>query len=64
MTQTYTVDMKGLSSDTGIPTRTIQTLMRRRKIPFLKLGYRTLRFQPEKVKAALAKLEIKEVGAA
>jgi hypothetical protein len=36
--------------------------MRRRKIPFLALGHRTVRFYWPAVLKALAKLEIKAVG--
>jgi excisionase family DNA binding protein len=43
-------------------TRMIDELMRKHKIPFIKLGHRTVRFDYEKVKAALEKFEIKAVG--
>lgn len=42
--------------------RMVDELMRRRKIPFLKLGHRTVRFDLERVLAALEKLEVHEVG--
>ena len=59
----HTVDIKTLSAEINLPDRTIRTLMRRRKIPYIKVGHRTLRFQPEKVKTALERLTVKEVGA-
>lgn len=42
-------------------TRTVDELMRRRKIPYLKLGHRTIRFDWDKVCAAQEKFEVKEV---
>lgn len=43
-------------------TRMIDELVRKRKIPVLRLGYRTLRFDLAKVEIALEKLELKAVG--
>ena len=43
-------------------TRMVDELMRKRKIPYLKLGAKTVRFDYAKVLAALEKFEIKEVG--
>jgi excisionase family DNA binding protein len=43
-------------------TRMIDELMRKRKIPFTKLGHRTVRFEYEKVRAALEKFEHKAIG--
>ena len=43
-------------------TRMVDELVRRRKIPVLRLGYRTVRFDLAKVHAALEKLELKAVG--
>jgi excisionase family DNA binding protein len=53
---------KETASAVGLHERTIKSLARRRVIPSLRIGHRTLRFEIEKVKAALARLEIKEVG--
>lgn len=41
--------------------RVIEEMMRSRKIPFLKLSYRTVRFDWRKVQSALARLEVSEV---
>ncbi len=49
----------GLSDAIGIPTRTIRSLYVGKKIPFIKAGYRTLLFDPEKVLAALNKFEVR-----
>jgi hypothetical protein len=43
-------------------TRMVDELMRKRKIPFLKLGHRTTRFDFPKVMAAAEKFEFKAVG--
>jgi excisionase family DNA binding protein len=43
-------------------TRMIDELVRKRKIPVIRLGHRTVRFDLAKVIAALEKLEIKAVG--
>ena len=45
----------------GSSTKVVDKLMRERKIPFTKIGHRTLRFDPAKVLAALAKLEVRSV---
>jgi hypothetical protein len=36
--------------------------MQRRKIPYIRCGYRTVLFDPEKVRAALQKFEVKAVA--
>ena len=43
-------------------TRMVDELVKKRKIPILKWGHRTVRFQLTKVLAALAKFEVKAVG--
>ena len=43
-------------------TRMVDELVRRRKIPVLRLGHRTIRFDLAKVQAALEKLELKAIG--
>ena len=42
--------------------RTIENLMRRRAIPYVRLGHRSVFFEIDKVRAALAKFERKAVG--
>lgn len=56
------VNYKNLSEITGLPVRTIRSLKTQRKIPFIRVGYRTHLFDPEKVIEALGKFEIKAVG--
>lgn len=38
---------------------TVRDLARKRKIPVMKIGYRTHRFELEKCRAALSKLEVR-----
>jgi len=60
--QAKLVNIAALSDQKGIPVRTLRTLVSSRKIPFLKLGHRTLLFDPEKVDRALQRFEVREVG--
>ena len=53
---------KEIAAALGLHERTIKSLARRRAIPSVRFGHRTLRFEIEKVKAALARLEIREIG--
>ncbi len=46
---------------TGFKRRTIASLRRAGKIPVIKIGYRTLRYDLDAVMAALSKREIKAV---
>ena len=43
-------------------TRMVDELVRKRKIPVIRLGHRTVRFNLAKVTAALERLERKAVG--
>ena len=59
------LDKTQLAEKLGLPSkRAVEELMRKRKIPYLTLGYRTVRFFWPAVEKALAKLEIKAVGQA
>jgi hypothetical protein len=40
----------------------VDELTRKRKIPYLKLGARTVRFEWLKVRSALERFEVKEIG--
>jgi len=57
------VDIEKLSKETGFPIRTLRSFIAGGKIPFFKIGHRTMRFDPVKVEKALQRFEIKEVGA-
>jgi hypothetical protein len=47
----------------GVCPRTIDNWMAQKRIPFIRLSARLIKFNLERVKAALARYEIKEVGA-
>ena len=52
-----------LAEKLGLPSkRAVEEMMRRRKIPYLTFGHRTLRFFWPAVEKALAKFEIKAAG--
>jgi len=42
--------------------RAFRTWAQHRKIPFIRVGHRTLLFDPQKVRAALEKLEVHTAG--
>jgi hypothetical protein len=60
--QAKLVNIAALSDYKGIPVRTLRSLMAQRKIPFLKLGYRTIFFDIQQVDRALQRFEVQEVG--
>jgi len=60
---TKLLDIFELSKASERPVRQLRSLVQARKIPYLKLGHRTLLFDPEKVEKALQRFEIREVGA-
>jgi excisionase family DNA binding protein len=51
-----------LAAELGMKKRGVEELMRARKIPFLVLGHRTVRFDWQKVQQAIARFEMKAVG--
>jgi len=57
-----TIQQLAEAPEVGIPVRTLRSLWHQRKIPGTVLGHRTLRFDALKVRAALDKYEVKEVG--
>jgi hypothetical protein len=57
------LDIFELSKAKGRPVRQIRGFVAAHIIPYLKLGHRTLLFDPQKVEKALARFEVKEVGA-
>ena len=56
------LNIKRLSREKEIPERQIRTLYQTGKIPYFKLGHRSILFDPEKVMAALERFEIKAIG--
>jgi excisionase family DNA binding protein len=55
------LDKKALARELSVSARTIDNLMARRAIPYIKVG-RLVRFDVQKVKAALARFEVHEVA--
>jgi hypothetical protein len=47
----------------GVSPRTIDSWMSQKRIPFLRLSPRLIKFNLDRVKMALARYEVKEVGA-
>ncbi len=56
------VNIAELSAQIGLPVRTLRSLAQSRKIPQIRLGHRTLVFDPNKVRAALEKFEVRAVA--
>ena len=54
-------DKHGIAREVKFSIRTLENLMAKRAIPFIKLG-RLVRFDVAKVKAALAQFEIREAA--
>jgi len=52
-----------LASAVGVSPRTINNWMARKQIPFIRFSARLIKFNLDRVKAALARYEIREVGA-
>ena len=55
------LDKKTLAQELNVSVRTVDNLMARRAIPYIKIG-RLVRFDVQKVKAALARFEVRAVG--
>jgi hypothetical protein len=53
---------KQLAAELGMLPTGIQALTRARKIPVLRISQKTVRYDLERVKAALAKFEVKAVA--
>jgi hypothetical protein len=53
------LDYRGMAGCLGVPVRTLRTWVYQGKAPVLKLGHRSVFFQPSKVFAALEKFEVK-----
>ncbi len=51
--------IQGLAAALPLPVRAIRRLMTLRKIPFLRIGCRTIRFELPKVREALGQYEVK-----
>ncbi len=56
------IDKNELAARLGLKKRGVEELMRRRQIPFMRLGHRTVRFYWPAVEKAVAKFELRAVG--
>ena len=56
------LNIRNLSQENGVPVRTLRSLQHQKKIPYIKAGHRTVLFDPDKVRAALDKFEVKAVA--
>ena len=56
------LDTSELALELGRPIRQIRTFVQTRKIPFLRVGHRSLLFDLGKVEKALQRFEIPAVG--
>lgn len=52
-----------LAAELNLPVRQIRTFVQAKKIPYLKIGWRTNLFDPDKVIKSLARFEVKAVDA-
>jgi len=57
------LDIFELSKAKGRPVRQLRTFVQAKKIPYLKVGHRTLLFDSEKVEKALQRFEIPAIDA-
>jgi hypothetical protein len=55
------VNLTQLSTELGIPKRSLRTMYQGRKITFIRAGHRTLLFNPETVMSELEKLTVRAV---
>jgi excisionase family DNA binding protein len=56
------IDIKELSGEIGESERTLRNWVHDKKIPFLKIGHRTMRFELDAVRKALSKFEVKQAA--
>ena len=56
------LDKRGAAKYLNTTVRNITSLMRRRKLTFIKLGYRTVRFRQDELESDLNRLTVQAVG--
>ena len=59
----HLLSKKELANAVGVSPRTINNWMAGRRVPYIRISARLIRFDLERVKAALTRYEVKEVGA-
>lgn len=52
-------DKNGIAEQLGTTPEMVEQLTRKKLIPYVRLGHRTLRFDPDEVAAAIKRLTIK-----
>jgi excisionase family DNA binding protein len=62
MSERRLLGINELSAELPLPRPTIRGLMRQRKISFLRLGHRTVRFDIDKVRGELSKYEVPAIS--
>ena len=55
------LDYHQLSKRTGRKVRSLRTFVKKGLVPYLRLGHRTVLFEPDKVLKALRRFEVKEI---
>jgi hypothetical protein len=51
-----------LSESIGVPEKTLRAWARARKIPCIRMGWRTVYFDEDRVRAALSKFTVNAIG--
>ncbi|HEY7338929.1 MAG TPA: helix-turn-helix domain-containing protein [Bryobacteraceae bacterium] len=54
-------DLKGVAKRLGVSKRFVQSLVKSKAIPVIRLGRRCVRFDPDAVLVAVKRFEVKEV---
>jgi excisionase family DNA binding protein len=56
------VDKRVVAADLRVGLRTVERWVKAKKIPYIRIGHRMLRFRLDAVRAAIARWETKEVS--
>lgn len=56
------VTKKVVAADLGVGLRTLEKWIAERRIPFIRIGHRTLRFRLDDVRRAIARRQTKEIS--
>jgi excisionase family DNA binding protein len=56
------VDKKVVAADLRVGLRTVERWVKERRIPFIRIGHRLLRFRLDDVRRAISKWETKEIS--
>jgi hypothetical protein len=64
MSQKKLLDYKGMAADSNQSERRLRWWVQKKLVPHLRLGHKTVLFEPDKFYEALSKFEVKPVTAA